>query len=379
MQENVLQWCTRCVMNTWAPDIRFDEHGVCNYCHMHDKLERLFPLGPEGERVLAQLVEKIQRAGRGKPYDCVVGVSGGRDTSYCLYLTKKLGLRPLAVHFDNGWDSDVAKRNLSRLCQKLGVELHTVIADWEESRELTNCTIRACVPYIDVTDDVGIARTLYDTAAKEGIKYIILSHSFREEGITPLKWNYVDARYIRSLIKQFARQPLPKFKNVDIHHLLYWIVVKGIRVVNLTNWYDDRGDKVEKILKEECDWIDTGQHHYDNEIFALVYYYARHKFGFDWRVVELSARVRTGVLTREQALQILQEKPFFENREVVEYCLKKQGWTWEEFETILKAPNKYFTDYPTYYPVLRLFRLPIKWLCRSHIIAEHLYEKYFEA
>ncbi len=131
MQENVLQWCTRCVMNTWAPDIRFDEHGVCNYCHMHDKLERLFPLGPEGERVLAQLVEKIQRAGRGKPYDCVVGVSGGRDTSYCLYLTKKLGLRPLAVHFDNGWDSDVAKRNLSRLCQKLGVELHTVIADWQ--------------------------------------------------------------------------------------------------------------------------------------------------------------------------------------------------------------------------------------------------------
>lgn len=366
-------------MDSCSPDIRFDRDGVCNYCHIHDKLEVLFPLGDRGMRELERLAEQIRRHGKGRRYDCVVGVSGGRDTSYCLHMAKELGLRPLAVHFDNGWDSSIAKENLSKLCAAMDIDLHTVIADWEESRELTNCTIRACVPYIDLTDDVGIARALYDAAADEGVRYILLSHSFREEGVTPLKWNYMDGRYTRSLIKQFGRMDFKKFKNVDLHHLLYWGLVKGIRVVNVTNYYDDRGKHVEDLLHEKYDWVDTGQHHYDNEIFALAYYYARHKFGFDWRVVELSARVRTGVLTRDEALAQMDETPFFENREVVGYCLKKQGLSWEAFEEILAAPNKYFTDYPTWYPVLKLFKFPIKLLCRAHIAPAHAYEKFFEA
>lgn len=372
--------CARCVMDADTPDIRFDAEGVCNFCHMQDRLEALFPLGVEGARIMEGLAERIRRAGRGRRHDCVVGVSGGRDSSYCLYVAKRvLGLRPLAVHFDNGWDSDIAKENIRKICEKLDVELHTIIADWEESRELTNCTIRACVPYIDLTDDVGIASALYRTAAREGIRHILLAHSFREEGVTPLKWNYFDGRYTRSLIRRHARMRLRHFKNVDIHHMIWWVFVKRIRVVNITNYYDDRGAKVERLLEDELGLVDTGQHHYDNEIFALVYHYARHKFGFDWRVVELSARVRTGVLTREQALEILREKPFFEDRETVGYCLKKQGWTWEEYEAILQAPNKYFTDYPTWYPLLRLFRVPIRWLCRANILPGHAYEKYFEA
>jgi hypothetical protein len=367
-------------MDATTPDISFDAEGVCKFCHMQDRLEEQFPLGEAGERILRDFAERIRRAGRGKRHDCVVGVSGGRDSSYCLYVAKEvLGLRPLAVHFDNGWDSDIAKNNIRKICERLDVELHTIIADWEESRELTNCTIRACVPYIDLTDDVGIASALYRTAAREGIHYILLAHSFREEGVTPLKWNYFDGRYTRSLIRQFGTLRLRHFKNVDIHHMLYWIFWKRIRVVNVTNYYDDRGAKVEKLLEEVLGLVDTGQHHYDNEIFALVYHYARHKFGFDWRVVELSARVRTGVLTRDQALDILQEKPFFEDRETVGYCLKKQGWTWEEYEAILAAPNKYFTDYPTWYPLLCAFKTPIRWLCRANILPGHAYEKYFEA
>ena len=367
-------------MDSRVPGIKFDENGVCNYCHMQDHLVEQFPIGAEGEAVLARLAAKMRKAGRGRKYDCVVGVSGGRDTSYCLHYTKaRLGLRPLAVHFDNGWDSDIAKTNLSKLCDGLDVELHTIIMDWPESRELTNCTIRACVPYIDLTDDIGIASALYRTASKEGVRHIILSHSFREEGVTPLMWNYVDARYTRALIKRFCTMPLVHFKNVDIHHMLYWIIVKGIRVVNLTNYYDDTGERVEKLLAEKYGWEDTGQHHMDNEMFALVYYYARHKFGFDWRVVELSARVRTGVITRQQALDALTEIPFFENEDLVDYCLKKQGFSREEFDAILAAPNKYFADYPSYYPLLKLFRLPFKWLCRAHVLPAHAYEKYFEA
>ncbi|HOV76086.1 MAG TPA: N-acetyl sugar amidotransferase [Candidatus Hydrogenedentes bacterium] len=375
-----IRLCTRCIMDSSVPGIRFDAQGVCNYCHIHDRLLVEFPTGEEGARILREIAAKIRKAGKGRQYDCVVGVSGGRDTSYCLYYTKEImNLRPLAVHFDNGWDSETAKTNLSRVCDALDVDLHTIIMDWPESRELTNCTIRACVPYIDLTDDVGIASALYRTAAKENVRYIILSHSFREEGITPLAWNYMDARYTRALIKRFCAIPLVHFKNVDIHHMLYWSLVKGIRIVNITNYYDDTGDKIEKLLTDRFGWIDTGQHHMDNEMFALVYYYARHKFGFDWRIVELAAKVRTGVVSRDEALQALQTIPFFENEELVNYCLKKQGFSREEFDRILAAPNKYFYDYPTYYPLLRFMRLPIKLLCRAHVFPAHAYEKYFEA
>ncbi len=367
-------------MDSTVPGTRFDAHGVCSYCHMHDSLDKAFPTGPEGKAILLRMAERMRAAGRGRKYDCVVGVSGGRDTSYCLYYCKEaLGLRPLAVHFDNGWDSDISKTNLAKVCDGLDVDLHTIIMDWPESRELTNCTIRACVPYIDLTDDIGIASALYRTAAAEGVPYIILSHSFREEGVTPLLWNYVDARYTRALIKRFCTMELKHFKNVDVHHMLYWIFVKGIRVVNITNHYDDVGEHVEELLADRFGWVDTGQHHMDNEMFALVYYYARHKFGFDWRIVELSAKVRTGVATRDEALAALQTLPFFENEDLVNYGLKKQGFSREEFDRILKAPNKYFTDYPSYYPLLKVFKYPFKMLCRMNVLPAHAYEKYFEA
>lgn len=367
-------------MDASVPGIHFDDRGVCNYCHMQDHLEALFPLGEVGEARLRRFAAKMRQAAKSTPFDCVVGVSGGRDTSYCLYYVKeKLGLRPLAVHFDNGWDSHNAKENLRRLCDRLDVELHTIIMDWEDSRELTNCTIRACIPYIDLTDDIGIASALYRTAAKEGIKYIILSHSFREEGVTPLAWNYIDGRFTRALIRRFATRELYHFQNVELRHMLYWILIKGIRVVNITNFYDDRGEQIERLLAERFGWTDTGQHHMDNLMFALVYYYARHKFGFDWRVVELSAKVRSGVLTREAAIEALRQVPYFENEELVDYCLKKQGFSREEFDAILKAPNKYFTDYPSYYPLLKAFRRAFKLLCRMHVLPAHAYEKFFDA
>lgn len=374
------QICTRCVMSTVVPGIRFDLEGVCNYCHIHDKLEATFPTGVQGEKILQSIAERIRRSGRGKTYDCIVGVSGGRDTSYCLYYVKeKMNLRPLAVHFDNGWDSDIAKNNLANICRKLEVDLHTVIMDWPESRELTNANIRACVPYIDLTDDVGIANALFDAALREKVRFIILSHSFREEGITPLLWNYMDGRYTRAIVKRFcAIKEFKCFRNIDLHHLFYWLIIKGIRIINITNYYDDTGESIEKFLCEHFGWEDTGQHHMDNEMFALVYDYARRKFGFDWRIFELSAKIRTGVISREQALAALAEKPFFETEANVDYCLKKQGLSREEYEAIINAPNYYFTDYPSYYPIMRLMKLPIKLLCRMHALPIHAYEKFFE-
>jgi len=372
------QMCRRCVLDATIPNIRFDAEGICSHCHIHDKLAALYPAGDVGRRQMEALADEIRREGAGRPYDCIVGVSGGRDTSYCLHMAKEIGLRPLAVHFDNGWDADVSKNNLRKLCTRLGVDLHTVIADWEESRELTNCTIRASVPYIDMTDDVGIARSLYDAATRENVRYILLSHSFREEGIKPLTWNYFDGRYTRALIRQFARIELKKFKNVDLHHMLYWHFVRRIKVVNLTNYYDDAGTHVETLLADRYGWVDTHQHHFDNELFALVSYYMRVKFGINLWVLDYAAKVRTGALSRESALRLAQQRPAFETEENVNYCLKKQGIGAEEWQAILAAPRKYFYDYPNYYRYLRLARLPIKWLGRMNVLPSYIYEKYFE-
>jgi len=365
-------------MDATVPGLVFDASGVCSHCRIHDKLDRMYPTGEQGRQEMERIATRIRKAGRGKQYDCVVGVSGGRDTSYCLHMTKELGLRPLAVHFNNGWDSDIAKNNLRKICTGMDVDLHTVISDWEESRELTNCTIRACVPYIDMTDDVGIARALYDTAVEEGVRPIILSHSFREEGINPLAWNYFDGRYYRALVKRFARIPIRKRKNVDLHHLIYWHLMKRIQVINLTNYYDDAGQHVEQLLTQRYGWVDTQQHHYDNEMFALVSYYSRQKFGFDWWRVDLSAKVRTGVISRAEALEKLERPPAFESKENVEYCLKKQGISLEEWEQIMAAPRKFFWDYPNYYSFLKFMKHPIKWAGRLNIIPSYTYEKYFE-
>ncbi|MEO2011578.1 MAG: N-acetyl sugar amidotransferase [Pirellulaceae bacterium] len=369
--------CRRCIMDTSISNVRLDREGICNHCRLHDKLDKLYPLNEKGKDQLRRMVEKIKRHGRNQEYDCIVGVSGGRDTTYCLYMTKKLGLRPLAVHFDNGWDSQVAKTNLANVLDKLNVDLHTVVADWEESRDLTNCTIRSSLPYIDMTDDVGIVSALYRTAAKEGIRWIIHSHSFRTEGINPLKWNYMDGRLVRHLIRRFGTIKLKYFQNVELRHFFYWVFVKRICTFTMTNLYDDVGVEIDELLKREFDWQDTGGWHFDNEIFGLQCYYSRHKFGIDWRICEYAAWVRTGAMSREEAQQKMKEIPDIEGKEFVDYGLKKQGISTEEWNEIMAAEPKYFTAYPTYYSLLKLLS-PLIWLLgRMHVLPAHTYEKYF--
>ena len=376
--DETVESCPRCVLDTRIPGVFLTEDGSCNHCRLHDRLDRIYPAGEAGARELGRISERIRELGKGRRYDCVVGLSGGRDTSFCLHKVKEMGLRPLAVHFDNGWDSAVAKLNIRKLCSALGVDLHVKVADWVESRELTNCTLRACLPYIDMTDDVGIARSLFEAAASEDVRTIVLSHSFREEGINPLAWNYFDGRFFRALVKRFATIPITKLGNVEAHHLAYWHLVKGIRIVNWTNYYQDAGRHVEELLAERYGWVDTHQHHFDNEMFALVSYYSRRKFGFDWRVIELSAKVRSGVMSREDALARLAKPPVFETPENVDFCLRKQLVSRDEFERILAAPNRYFWDYPNYYGLLKLFKAPIRWLGRMNVLPSYVYEKYFE-
>ena len=186
---DIYQICSRCVSDTTIPDIQFDERGICNFCHIHDSLDKQFSLDGKGKQKLDRIVKKIQRDGQAQNYDCIVGISGGTDSTFCLYMAKQLGLRPLAVHFDNGWNSEVAVSNIKNAVKKLDVDLKWVTVDFREFSDIQRSFLKASVPDVEIPTDLAIHAILHRTAAENGVKWIINGMNFRTEGIQPLKWS----------------------------------------------------------------------------------------------------------------------------------------------------------------------------------------------
>jgi len=371
--------CSRCILDSSIPGIRFDDRGICNYCKIHDKLEERFPLGELGRQKLNQLIDKIKRRGKCKKYDCIVGISGGTDSTYCLYMVKKLGLRPLAVHFDNGWDSEIAINNIRNAVTKLDVDLKTIAVDWEEFKDIQISFLKASVPDVEIPTDIAIDSVLYRVAAKEGIHYIIAGHSFRTEGLQPLEWMYADGKYIKSIHKKFGKLELNNFPNLTISDLLYYIFVKRIQTVHLLNYINYNKEDARKILEKEIGWKYYGGHHYESIYTRFVAsYILPKKFGIDKRKVEYSALIRSGQMTRDEALEKLKEPPISEEqaKRDKEYVLKKLELTEDEFEEIMSAEPKTFRDYPTYYPIIRALRGPIKLACKLRLLPYIFYAKY---
>ena len=220
------QRCSRCVFDTTVSDIVFDAKGECQYCKIHDKMEDLHPLGVIGEERLKKYIKKIKKKGARKKYDCIVGISGGRDSTYTLYLAVKLGLRPLAVHFDNGWNTDISVSNVKNACNILNIDLYTVVADWEEFKDLQISFLRSSTPDADIPSDYAIVSTLYKVASKEGVKYILNGHSFRTEGTTPISWMYMDGRYFKSIYKKFSNnRKIKSFPILTATSLFYYSII----------------------------------------------------------------------------------------------------------------------------------------------------------
>jgi len=370
--------CSRCVLDTTVADIWFDERGECKYCKIHDEMERLHPLGEALKKECDLLVARIKKEGRGKPFDCIVGVSGGRDSTFTLYTAVKMGLRPLAVHFDNGWNSEIAVRNIKKACEKLGVTLHTVVADWEEFKDLQIAFLKASVPDADIPTDYAIYSVLYDEAYREGIKYIFNGHSFRTEGTSPVSWTYMDPLYVSDVHRRFGRlKKITSFPHMTLPRLLYYTLVKGIREVRLMEYIDYRKKEADEILKKELDWEYYGGHHHEN-LYTRFFqsYYLPKKFGIDKRKTELSALIRSGQITREEALHELNASPYEYDEEVVKYTLHKLGISHEEFREIMEAPLKSYRDYKTYLSFIRLMRWPVKVASKLKIVPHILYLKY---
>ncbi|HEX2787445.1 MAG TPA: N-acetyl sugar amidotransferase [Ignavibacteria bacterium] len=369
--------CSRCMMDETVSEIIFDENGVCQYCKMHDRLNELYPLNEEGKKAFEKLIADVKESGKGKKYDCIMGVSGGTDSTFALYNAVKLGLRPLAVHLDNGWDSEIAVQNIKNACKKLNVDLYTHVLDWEEFKNIQISFLKASTPDAEVPTDVAIMSVLIRVAGDEGVKYVLNGHSFRTEGISPLSWSCIDGKYIENVQKQFGKVKMKTFPNFLAKDLLYYTFVKGVKVVPFLNYYDYVKPKVKPFLTEELGWIDYGAHHH--ETYYTIFYHAfllPQKFGIDKRKTEYSAMIREGLLTRDEAMADFKNNPTEYDKRVVDYTIDKLGLTKDEFEKIYNYPVKSFKDYKTYFSTLQTFKKPIRMLVNMGLFPELLYMKY---
>lgn len=370
--------CSRCLMDDTVRGISFDEKGECTFCKIHDELEHKYPLNEETPKHLQELVDKIKTDGKGKQYDCILGVSGGRDSTYTLYNAVKLGLRPLAVHFDNGWNSEIAVQNIKNATKILGVDLHTHVADWEEFKDLQKSFLFASVSDAEVPTDWVIFSVLFSEASKYGVKYIIPGHSFRTEGNTPLTWTYMDGKYVHDIQKRFGKLKLKSFPNMTMSKYLYYSFIKKIRQIKILYYIPYNEKEVFRIIEKELGWINYGDKHHESKYTAFFQaYILTRKFNIDKRKLHYSAKMRSGQVTRNEALKVIKEDPYTGGIEAMEYCLKKLDLTYEEFDRIMNERPKTFRDYKSYYNVVKFLEKPVKLGIKLNIIPDIVGKKYF--
>jgi N-acetyl sugar amidotransferase len=375
---NATKICTSCIMDDTVAGIKFDENGICSFCKIHHKIETKYSLADNPEGKLKKLADKIKKTGKGRKYDCIVGVSGGRDSTYTLYNAVKLGLRPLVVHFDNGWNSEIAVQNIKNACKALNVDLYTHVADWEEFKDLQRAFLKASVSDAEVPTDWVIFSVLFKVASKKNIRFIIHGHSFRTEGTTPLTWTYMDGKYVRNIHKKFGSGKTKSFPVMGLIEYLYYTIIRRIRQERILYYipYDEK--KVMDLITKELTWKDYGGKHHESKYTAFFQaYILTRKFNIDKRKLHYSALIRSGQLTREKALSKVQIDPYTGGEELLEYCIKKLDFTKDEFEQIMNEKPKSFTDYKSYYSFIKIMKRPIRWATISGIIPETVYMKYF--
>ena len=344
--------CNKCIMDTTDPDIEFDDNGVCNHCRYYDEVasKNLF-LGKEGEKKLYQIGDEIREYGKNNEYDCLLGLSGGVDSSFVAYYAKKLGLRALVVHLDNGWNSETSVRNIENIVRKLDFDLYTYVIDWEEFKDLQLSFLKASVIDIEMVSDHAIRSTLLKVAKEKQIKYILRGANIATESILPWSWRYAkqDIRNIKGIHKIFGSKKLKTFPS---HGLATYLMIKYTniyRFINLLNYIDYERNKTIDILKTELDWKYVGKKHYESIITRFYQgYILPIKFNVDKRKCHFSSMICSGQMTREQALEELQ-KPIYDIKKLhndKEYVAKKFGLSEEEFDNLMKLPVKSHLEYP---------------------------------
>ena len=374
--------CARCVQDTSVPGLDLDKKGVCSFCRLHDLMEKEYPNNEKGDRFLRRMCRKIKKTG-GK-YNCVLGISGGRDSSFLLMLAvKKWRLRPLAVHFNDGFDNPAAGENMLKAVRKLNVDLLTVTSNYKESKALRMAFLKASTPDLNLGTDIGIAAALYGAAFKYGIKYILIGQSFRTEGVKPLEWSYFDGDYLRYVHAVFNKRRLAPFSyenpgfHLGLKELAFYALRQRISVLTPLYYFPYIRTEAENILKEHLGWVYPGAHYFDDLYHALIKYVHRVKFQIDLNMNSDSALVRSGQMSRKKALIRKKEIYKIEDEDIIRLCLKRLDISKWKFEDFLLIPPKTFKDYPTGYNKIKKAKLLIKLLSYQNILPKVTYLKYF--
>jgi len=378
------QRCTKCISDSTCPGIHFNKEGICNFCLLHEKWNKDFPNGKAGEPFLAKMIAEIKKDGKGKKYDCVVGFSGGRDSTYLLYLAvKKYGLRPLAVHFNDGFDNPTAGENMYHALKILNVDIVTITSNWKESKDLKIAFLKGSTPDLNEGTDVGIAAACYGVACKENIKHILFGQSFRTEGIKPISWAYFEGEYLNNVHRQHGSIALKKWTpdNPGYHlaplHLLYYVAIKGIKLHAPLYHENYIRKEAEAIMQQELNWVYPGAHYFDDLYWSLITYVHRVKFNIDFRLNSYSALIRDGQMNREEALESVKKPYVMEDPKIIELCLNRLAVSKTDFEQWMQLPPKTFKDYKTAYHKMKLAKPLIKFLCSIKLIPPIVYDKYF--
>jgi len=369
--------CTNCVMDTTDPEISFDENGVCNHCRKFETIikPRWFP-NDEGRKKLDKIIEQIQIDGKGKEYDCVIGLSGGIDSSYLAYVlrTQYPDLKILAIHIDGGWNSELAVHNIENIVKILDIDLYTGVINWEEMKDLQLAYFKSQLANQDVPQDHAFFATLYGTANKYNIKYFLTGGNFSTESILPSSWGYnaMDATQLRAVHRQFGKIKLKDYATVGFFkRKIYYPYIKKFKIIRPLDFWDYNKEEAKKIIIEKINWRDYGGKHHESRFTKFFQaHWLPTKFGYDKRKAHLSSLIVSGQMTREEAFQELEKPLYNENelREDKEFLAKKMGLSVEEFDEIMLQPNKTFRDYPSTYKLDKNFSILkasiIKWLKR---------------
>jgi hypothetical protein len=369
--------CSRCIYDERVSVISFDGEGVCNYCRQVEMLVRTFGTGTEaGKSRIAGIVREIRRAGRGRRYDCVIGVSGGTDSSFLVDWAVGQGLRPLAVHYDNTWNTAVATQNIRKVLDGTGVDLFTHVVDNREVDDIFRSFFLAGVPEIEAATDLGYAYTLRRAAAAHGISAILEGHSFVAEGITPLGRNYFDGQYIRSIHRRFGARPMRTYPLMTFSRFLKSAIVDRPKFIRPLWYLAYSKEEAQDLLRSRYGWEYYGGHHLENRMTAFCHgVYLPGKFAADMRNNTLSARVRNGTLDRASAWAQYNSPPVVE-RQLVEYFRKRLGFTEAEYREIMAQPPMNWRQYPTYKKRFERLRPLFALLAKADLVPMSFYLKY---
>jgi hypothetical protein len=369
--------CSRCIYDERTSNISFDSQGICSYCRQVERLVEEFGTGSKkGDLLLAKIVDEIKRDGRGMMYDCIIGVSGGTDSSYLLIKAKEWGLKPLAVHYDNTWNSAIATMNIGRVTSALGIDLFTHVVNNKEVDDIKKAFLLAGVAEFDADTDIAFVQVLRSAAAKVGVRHILEGHSFVAEGLSPVGSNYLDGAYVANIHDRFGTRKRKTFPNLTFYQFMKWALIYRQKFIRPFWYMSYSKESARQELTEKTGWEYYGGHHLENRASTFAHtVWLPQRFKTDYRNLTLAADVRRGALDRNIALERYRQ-PVVPDPELIAYLKKRLNISDEQYSDIMAGPIRTWRDFRTYKKRFERLHPLFYILAKANFVPMSFYLKY---